>query len=133
MLARFTALCIVIISLFPITALAQSTPIITSLSPTVGPVPPAGGPVTIKGSNFGSQTGTVSFGGTSVTVTSWSDTRIVVSLPTTLPVGFLDVIVTANGAASNARSFLLIPTILQVSPLQAIVDTPITITGTSFG
>src|SRR5262249_15543707 len=59
--------------------------------------------------------------------------RIVVSLPTTLPVGFLDVIVTANGAASNARSFLLIPTILQVSPLQAIVDTPITITGTSFG
>jgi hypothetical protein len=133
MFARVAAFCAVLFLLSTVQAVAQSAPSITSLSPSVGPVPPAGGPVTIQGTNFGAQTGTVTFGGTAVSISSWSDQSIVVNLPVTLPVGFLNVIVTANGLPSNAKSFLLIPTILGVTPPQATVGTPVTIGGTSFG
>lgn len=134
MLTQVRAVCFLLLSLFFFfPAFAQTAPSITTLSPSVGSVSPAGGPVTIQGANFGTQPGTVTFGGTAVTVTSWSNTSIVVTLPTTLPVGFLNVLVTVNGDSSNAQSFLLIPTILSDSPSQATVGTPITITGTSFG
>jgi hypothetical protein len=57
----------------------------------------------------------------------------VVPVPGTVPAGFADVVVTANGVSSNAQSFLVIPTIEQASSQEEIVGTPITLTGTSFG
>jgi IPT/TIG domain len=57
-----------------------STPHITSISPTSGPV---GTLVTITGSNFGPTQGTstVTFGATAATVSSWSDTQIQATVP----------------------------------------------------
>jgi hypothetical protein len=83
------------------TLTVNQAPSITSLSPTSGPV---GTPVTITGTNFGS-TGTVTFGGTITTTTSWSATSIATSVPTGVPTGALNVVVTVGGVASNGMTF----------------------------
>jgi hypothetical protein len=74
-------------------------PTISSLSPTSGPV---GTPVTIDGSNFGATQGssTVKFNGvTAADATSWSDTQIVVNVPSGATTGA--VVVNVNGTDSN--------------------------------
>jgi hypothetical protein len=106
-----------------------TSPSITSLSPTSGPV---GTPVTITGTNFGS-TGTVTFGGTMATTTSWSATSIGTSVPTGVPTGSMNVVVTVNGVASNGVNFTLSPGINSLSPTTGPVGTPVTITGTNLG
>jgi galactose oxidase-like protein/IPT/TIG domain-containing protein/PKD domain-containing protein len=78
-----------------------TAPSITSLNPTSGPV---GTSVTITGTNFGS-TGTVTFGVTTATVTSWNATSIATSVPTGVPTGNVNVVVTVNGVASNGVTF----------------------------
>lgn len=130
----FRSLCCFLVLVVAI-AKSQTAPNITSLSPSVGPVNPVGGSVTIKGSAFGSTQGssTLSFGGVTEAASSWSDTQIVAAVPSTLAVGFADVFVTVNGTSSNTVSFLVIPVITQLSPDQGIVGTSVTITGTSFG
>ena len=77
-------------------------PGITSLSPTTGLV---GAAVTVTGTNFGSSQGTstVKFNGTTATVTSWSATSIVTSVPSGATTG--NVVVTVGGVASNGVSF----------------------------
>jgi hypothetical protein len=79
-----------------------STPSITSISPTSGPV---GTSVTITGANFGSTQGTstVTFNGTAATPSSWSDTSIVAPVPSGATTG--PVVVTVGGVASNGVSF----------------------------
>ncbi|UCD83537.1 MAG: hypothetical protein JSU92_09540, partial [Deltaproteobacteria bacterium] len=52
--------------------------VITSVGPTTGC---AGVAVNITGSNFGPNTGTVTFNGTTATVTSWTNTSITVEAP----------------------------------------------------
>src|SRR6185369_2677462 len=86
-----------------------TSPTLTSLSPTSGPV---GTSVTIAGANFGASKGTstVTFNGTTATPTSWSASSIVVPVPTGATTG--NVVVTVGGMASNARSF----TVTAVSP-----------------
>ena len=74
-------------------------PTITSLSVTAGTV---GTPVTIIGTNFGS-TGTVTFNGTTATVTTWTATSIATSVPTGATTG--NVVVTAGGVPSNGVNF----------------------------
>jgi hypothetical protein len=78
-------------------------PSITSLSVTSGTV---GTAVTITGSNFGSS-GTVTFNGTTATVTSWSAGSITATVPVGAAPGSVNVVVTANGVASNAAAFTL--------------------------
>jgi hypothetical protein len=56
-----------------------------------------------------------------------------VPVPSTVPVGFADVAVTVGGAASNTKSFLVIPVITKKTPDSGVVSTPVTVTGTSFG
>ena len=82
------------------------TPSITSLSTTSGPV---GTPVTITGTNFGSAQGssTVTFNGTAATVTSWSASSLVTSVPTGATTG--NVVVTVGGVASNGVNFTVTP------------------------
>src|SRR5258708_3001828 len=108
-----------------VAATAQTGPTITNLSPSAGPVSPVGGPISIKGSGFGATQGssTVTVGGVTLTPSSCTATKIVVPVLASLPVGFDDVVVTVNGAASNARSFLLIPVITSVSPPNGVVGT----------
>jgi len=114
------------------TAFAQ--PHISSISPTAGPVSPVGSPITITGAGFGASPDTVTVGGVAAVPSSWSDTRIVAPVPSTLLPGFSDVIVTVSGVASNAQSFLVIPTITAVSPATAApIGGMVTVTGTSFG
>ena len=73
-----------------------------TLSPSSGPV---GTEVTIMGSHFGTTQGTVSFGGTTGEIESWSDTRIVVEVPEGLTAGAKTVAVTVNGTARTVGTF----------------------------
>jgi len=107
-------------------------PSITSLSPSSGPV---GASLTISGANFGSTQGssTVTFNGTLATVTSWSSTSIVASVPSGATTGA--VVVHASGVNSNGVSFAVLPrpNISGLSPTSGAVGTSVTITGTNFG
>jgi uncharacterized protein (TIGR03437 family) len=81
-------------------------PSVTSLSPNSGGINTA---VTIAGSGFGSSQSTsqgmstVTFNGTSATPTSWSNTSIVVPVPTGTTTG--SVVVTVGSVESNAVNF----------------------------
>jgi len=80
-----------------------SSPTISSISPTSGA---AGSSVTISGSGFGSSqgSGTVSFGGTVASVTSWSNTSITAIVPG-ISAGSVNVSVTVDGTLSNSEGF----------------------------
>jgi len=86
----------------PFTITTPPTPTITSLNPSNGGI---GIAVTINGTNFGpaQNASTVTFNGIEVTVTSWSPTAIVVTVPTMATTG--PVIVTVGGIASNSETF----------------------------
>src|SRR6266568_1493483 len=87
-------------------AFAASGPSVTGLSPTSGPV---GTSVTISGSEFGSSQGTsaVQFNGNIATVTSWSASTIVATVPNAATTGNL--VVTVSGSASNGLNFTVVP------------------------
>ena len=81
----------------------SAPPMISGLEPAAGPV---GASVAITGTGFGANRGssTVSFNQTPVrTYTSWSDTSIVVEVPTEARTG--NVVVTVGGVASNGVAF----------------------------
>ena len=61
--------------------------------------------VTVYGSYFGSAQGTVSFGGISAEINSWSDTAIGALVPRYLGRGRVSVTVTANRLTSNSVNF----------------------------
>jgi len=109
------------------TGAGNPAPSISGLTPASGIV---GTSVTISGTNFGS-TGTVTFNGTSVTVTSWSASSVVVTVPTAATSG--NVVVTVGGVASNGVPFTVTPNITSLSPTAGAVGTSVTISGTSFG
>jgi len=83
-------------------SISAPPPNVTQLSPTSGSV---GSAVTIIGTNFGASqaNGSVTFGGQSAFVTSWTDTTIVVSVPNQAISG--DVVVSVGGLASNPVFF----------------------------
>ncbi len=105
---------------------------ITSLSPVSGS---AGIAVTITGTGFGVSQGTstANFNSTLATPTSWSDTQIIVPVPSGATTGNL--VVTVNGVASSGISFTVVipPSIGMISPISGPIGTAITITGTQFG
>src|SRR5207244_3331269 len=90
-----------------ITFTVTPAPSISNLTPATGAV---GATVTIAGSNFGASqgNGTVKFNGTQATVTSWSDTSIVASVPNGATTGNV-VVTAAGGVASNGVSFTVVP------------------------
>jgi hypothetical protein len=112
----------------------SGAPSITSLTPNSGPV---GTMVTIAGSNFGATQGnsTVLFKGTGVsaTVNSWSNTSIVVIVPTGATTG--NVTVTVNGALSNGVTFTVTatPSITSLAPNSGPIGTSVVIAGANFG
>ena len=106
-------------------------PAISNLSPATGAI---GAAVTITGTTFGSSQGssTVKFNGHTATVTSWSVTSIVATVPTGTTTG--NVVVDA-GANSNGVSFTVVsaPAITGLSTSSGVTGNPVTITGTNFG
>ena len=100
-----------------------STPEIGSIGPTSGQ---SGVKVTIAGKDFGSSTGTVKFGTTTATVTSWTPTQIVATTPSVTN-GNYNVTVTntssqvSNGIQYTVLTAKLIPitfTVNNASPTQ---------------
>lgn len=94
-------------------------PAISNLSPNSGQ---PGDTVTITGKDFGATQGTstVTLAGTAAQVVSWSNTSIVIKVPSTSSTG--NVIVTVGGAASNGALF----TVLNQCSTQQVAgaDTP---------
>ncbi len=84
------------------TVSAPTTPTIISLTPSSGGI---GIPVTIAGTNFGATQGAsvVTFNGIAATVSSWSASTIVATVPLMATTG--PVIVTVAGVASNSMTF----------------------------
>ena len=74
---------------------------------------------------------TVTFNGTVGTPTSWSDTQIVVPVPSGSTTG--NIVVTAGAVASNGAAFTVPVVISSLSPTSGVANTPVTITGTGFG
>jgi len=107
-------------------------PSITSLSPASVAI---GGSVTITGSNFGATqgSGTVKFNGTTATVTTWSATSIVATVPTGATNG--NVVVFASGVNSNGAAFTIVPapSISSLSVTTGTIGTAVTISGSNFG
>lgn len=110
--------------------LQYTSPAITSLSSNSGP---AGGSITISGSNFGLTQGnsTISFNGVSGTPTSWSSNTIVVPVPAAATSG--PIVATVRGVASNSMSFTVTPGITNLSATSGVIGSSITITGSAFG
>jgi hypothetical protein len=117
---------------------ATATPVqgpgLSTLSLTQGPI---GASVTITGSNFGltqaQGSSTISFGGTTATATSWSDTSIDTSVPAGATTG--NVLVTVGGTQSNGLLFTVTPppNIGGVSPNAGPIGTVVNVSGTNFG
>ncbi len=109
-------------------------PIITSISPTAGPL--AGGtPVTITGSGFSGAT-SVDFGGILAYGVPTSDTSITVTAPAGETAEAVDLTITTTGgtsARSHADQFTYSPRpSLAVSPVKGLPGTAVRITGAHF-
>lgn len=81
-------------------------PLIVGVTPSWIPV---GGALTISGSGFGSS-GTVTINGTTASITNWSGTAVSVTVPTSVsPSVNTQVVVTADGLASQPFTFITHP------------------------
>ena len=107
-------------------------PQVTAVSPAVGLV---GSQVTVSGSGFQSTQGSssIQFNGVTAVVSSWSDTQIVVTVPSGAKTG--PAVVTVNSTASNKDVVFTLPNplITGVVPAAAPVGTQIQINGSGFG
>ena len=114
-----------------------SNPVIASITP---PTAPGGGTVTITGSGFGPSmwaddlaVGSVHLNGLYVTVLTWSDTSLTVSLPQSATTGSL--IVTKFNATSNSWPITIegVATITGLAPSTGPVGGSVIISGSGFG
>ena len=109
------------------------SPVVATVAPTTGP---AGTQVQINGSGFGATQGssTVSFNGTNASVvSSWSDTQIIATVPTSAPSG--GVFVTVGGVASNMTVNFAVRSVnvFSVTPKVGPIGTQVTVSGAGFG
>lgn len=111
---------------------APETAVISSFTPTSA-LP--GATVTITGKNFSSTaTGNVvSFNGVSATVTSATETTLVVAVPEGATAGPISVTVDGVTATSSASFTPLNTSITSFSPESGVAGTAVTISGTNFG
>ena len=109
---------------------------LNSITPNTGN---PGASVTLAGTGFGATQGTntVRFGTTNVTVTSWSNTQIVATVPNVTGDTAVGVAVIVAGVASNEVNFLVTspmpPAIATLSPASGAAGSVVTITGSNFG
>jgi hypothetical protein len=92
-----------------ITSQAAPAPVITGVSGTTGSV---GGQVTISGTGFGVSQGSSSvlLNGSAVTVTSWTNNSIAITIPT--------------GATSGVLAVVLAPAMIESNPIEFTVTSP---------
>jgi len=106
----------------------SAAPAIASLTPASGSV---GTTVVVSGSNFSATqgSGTVTFNGTAAVASLWSNTSITVAVPSGATNG--NVVVTAQGLASNASPFAVTagPIISGLTPASGAVGSTVTISG----
>ena len=112
----------------------SSTPTISELKPASGRVDTN---VQIKGSNFGTTEGTVTFNGTGADIDSWEDNKIKTSVPEGATDGPV-VVTTSGGQASAGVNFDVTPTptgptIDKLEPDTGPVGTEVKIKGLNFG
>ncbi|HXX99920.1 MAG TPA: IPT/TIG domain-containing protein [Candidatus Limnocylindrales bacterium] len=107
-------------------------PTISYTLPVDGPI---GTSVSIAGNYFGSSQGssTITFNGIAATPTSWSNTQIVVPVPSGASTG--PVVINVGGMASNGVNFIVgtPPTISYTNPVDGPVGTSVSIVGNYFG
>jgi hypothetical protein len=114
------------------TTFSYAAPSIASLAP--GDASTAGGTtLTLTGANFGS-TGSLTVGGTTATVGTWSDGAILFTLPPGAG-GTVPVVVTRNGESAQTTYHYAAPSLALMSPTSgpAAGGTTLTLAGTSFG
>jgi hypothetical protein len=131
---QLVALIVMCLGPFEI-ASGQSSPTLTSISPTSGPV---GTTVTMEGTFLGGTMGTVTFfNSQTVTPTSWEldftgRTTIIVAVPSLATTG--NVVATPpGGPSSTPLLFTVTPTITSLSSSSGPVGQQVTITGNNFG
>ena len=114
---------------------------LTVLAPNISGVSPTsvfpGGQVTLNGSNFGSAQGAVIEGNGAnwwiCTVTSWSDTQVVATVPLSAVSGLIYITTQAGAASNYATLTVLAPNITDVSPPTVSPGGQVTISGANFG
>ena len=121
-------------NLLSITRSTSTTVAIIEVTPDAGAI---GHSVTIYGTGFSATSGqnTVTFNGTSASITSASTTQLVVTVPSGATTGAIAV-TSPNGSDTSDGSFTVTasgaPTITSFSPASAVAGTSVTITGTNF-
>lgn len=111
---------------------ADPAPVISSITPTSGPV---GAWVTIIGSGFGTG-GSLTVGGTAAATASWTAAKIQFWVPTGLTTGSKPVVVTTAGGSAST-SFTVNetsgPAIMGMYPTEGQPGTTVNLVGTGFG
>jgi hypothetical protein len=92
-----------------------------------------GSSIAVVGNYFGSAQGnsTITFNGTPAAPTSWSNTQIIVSIPSGASTGPL--VIAVGGMASNSVNFTVVPNIISLSPSSGPSGITVMIAGTTFG
>ncbi|HEU5135109.1 MAG TPA: IPT/TIG domain-containing protein [Steroidobacteraceae bacterium] len=109
---------------------------LNSITPNTGN---PGASVTLAGTGFGATQGanTVRFGTTTATVTSWSNTQIVATVPNLTGGTAVGVAVVVGGVASNEVNFLVTspmpPVLATLTPNSGPAGSTVAITGSNFG
>lgn|GEM_PF-5661304 len=136
--ATINWVCAAVCVLFLFCSAAQAQSItgflVNGVSSSTGPI---GATLTIQGSGFGASQGfnTATLNGTAlagngVKANSWTNTSIVVVIPTNATSG--PVVVKVSGRASNSVNFAVAPAITSVSPASGERGTAVTISGNNF-
>jgi len=110
-----------------------TTPFVTSVYPVLGGI---GSSVTVTGSNFGSSQGTssVTFDGVSASsITSWTNSQIVASVPSGAVTGPVAVTVNSIQSPANPSFRVIQPVITSLTPPAGQTAVDITINGSGFG
>ena len=110
-----------------------TSPFVTSVYPVFGGI---GTSVAITGSNFGTTQGTstVSFNGTaSSSITSWSGSQIVATVPTGATTGQVAVTVSSVTSPAGPTFSIINPVISSITPPAAQPGSVVTIAGSGFG
>lgn len=117
------------------TFLYYAQPTYTSISPISGT---AGTSATITGTNFISGNTTVTVGGVPATITSFTTSQLIVTIPTISNSGAQDVVITTPGGQAKGTGVFTYtitapaPTCSSFSPTSGKTGTSVTITGTNF-
>ncbi len=91
--------CVFLVVLSTFACLAQ-TPIITNISPTSGPI---GTTITISGEHLGIQPATVMIGNVALTLVSWADSTIEVTVPEETKSGYIWFQLSGNMVSGGQR------------------------------